>query len=129
MLDRYTVNSGPSSVTASIKVDENRAPTDESVRLLNEMQDKAMHNLMNKIVVEDNDLKGKIFIFREMYPFDQYVAFIQFTLNGKQYEVRSELDSRFMSLLDAKDHLREAMRDAILEQLVRNVEIDPSARI
>jgi len=127
MLDKYTINSGPSSVTASIKVDENKAPTDESVRLLNEMQDKAAHNLMNKIVIEDNDVKGKIFIFKEHFT-DQFVAYIQFTMNRQPYEVRAEIPSRMMSLRDAKNHLREAMRDAILDQLINNIEIDPSAR-
>ena len=127
MLDKYIVSSGPSSVTAKINVDENKAPTDEQVRLLNEMQDQAAHNLMNKIVIEDNDIKGKIFIFKEHFS-DQFVAYIQFTMNGQPYEVRAEVASRMMSLRDAKDHLREAMRDAILDSLINNIELDPSVR-
>jgi hypothetical protein len=45
-----------------VKVEEKKAPTDESIRLLNEMQEKAIDNIVSKIEVKDNLVEGQIYV-------------------------------------------------------------------
>lgn len=43
-------------------IKEVKAPTDESIRLLNEMQQKTLENIVAKISVKDNLIEGEVFM-------------------------------------------------------------------
>ena len=45
-----------------IEVKEQKAPTDDSIRLLNEFQEKTLNNIISKIKVDNNIVKGEIFL-------------------------------------------------------------------
>lgn len=67
-------------------VHEHKAPTDDSVRLLNEMQDKAKNNIIKNIIVDDNIVNGSITITQDHYSMGkQYVVYFKFNLNGRDY--------------------------------------------
>ena len=72
-----------------INVHEHRAPTDESVRLLNEMESKALENVFLKISDDrDNAFSYSMYFSRicGADPFEQKGMFhIRFKINGKLY--------------------------------------------
>lgn len=74
-----------------IDVHEHRAPTDESVRLLNEMQEKAINNIIAKINIEQNFLKAEGIVIRQELVSFCPVCYIKFILNGKEHRVSLEL--------------------------------------
>lgn len=79
----------------NVTINEHRAPTDESVKLLNELQEAAMKNLICSIQIDDdNNVKGVIQYYRLADPsFKNRVQFqIKFCLNGKDHLIRGIID-------------------------------------
>lgn len=74
-----------------VKVEEKKAPTDESIRLLNEMQEKALDNLISKVEVKNNLVEGTVFAFemaRTSAALHHEVMIIcKFKINGHEYVV------------------------------------------
>lgn len=91
MFDTYYARpsySGPSSVNVSVT--ENRAPTDESVRLLNEMQKKVESNLLASLHLDNNELKGMVHIYKDVLRASKNVV-VMFELNGKKVRHESNI--------------------------------------
>ena len=83
MFDTYQV--GPRSLSADVSVTEKRAPTDESVRLLREMEQKAENEVLKAIRLEGNDFKGVMHqAYDPMTDDDRYAVI--FEMNGKRYK-------------------------------------------
>ena len=91
----------------SIEVTEKRAPTDESVRLLNEMQEKALSNIICKISNErDNSFKWEAY-FTNIIAFDFNQAgllLLKLVVNGKKYEKKIKVKCDLMNRLTPGDH-------------------------
>ena len=124
MFDKYnfTPVSRPTSMSASINVKEHRAPTDDSIRLLNEMQERARESLVKRYVIDDNYIKGSIYYFEDLLTNDHIVE-IRFALNGKEYHTSERITIRSVETeSDAKQRLVVSMSNAILELLSYNVE-------
>lgn len=68
-----------------------KAPTDESIRLLNEFQEKALDNLISKVEVKNNLVEGTVFAFemaRTSASLQHEVIIIcKFKINGHEYVV------------------------------------------
>jgi len=65
------------------EVHEHRAPTDESVRLLNEMQQKAAENLIRTAHIENTVLRDAIAGVTQDV-FGDYTVWYRFTINGHE---------------------------------------------
>ena len=76
-----------------VTVHEHRAPTDESVKLLNEMQEKALRNIIATIKIEQNFLKAAAIYFRDDVVKDRMTYHIRFELNGKEYRIEGHIDN------------------------------------
>ena len=91
----------------SIEITEKRAPTDDSVRLLNEMQDKAVSNIICKISNErDNAFKWEAY-FLNIVSFDFTQAgllVLNLVVNGKKYEKKIKVKCDLMSKLIPGNH-------------------------
>lgn len=86
----YHNHSSPMNTT----VTENKAPTDESVRLLSEMQEKAMNSIVKAITVDTNTLKFKIVETADQADiagFNKNI-YILFNLNGEDYKIERTID-------------------------------------
>lgn len=91
----------------TIEVTEKRAPTDESIKLLNEMQEKAVDNILCKI----SNGKGNTFKW-EAY-FMNFVSFetlspsgiliIKMVVNGHKYQRKVKVSSNLMTNLKPGD--------------------------
>lgn len=78
------VQSGPKQ----IDVHEHRAPTDQSVKLLNEMEEKARKNIICKVQLDDNILNGVAIVYvdeRWTAAKLSIVVHLRFSINGKEY--------------------------------------------
>lgn len=70
-------------------IQEIKAPTDDSVRLLNEMQEKARQNILFHIKVDDNLVKGDCICIKTMM--DVVVSF-KFKINGKEFLLEKRIN-------------------------------------
>jgi hypothetical protein len=87
MFDRYIHGdvSGPSHVTQTVH--EHRAPTDESVRLLREMEQKARDQVVQAIRLEDSPIDCIVHVQdNAMNAERDFCAYVR--INGKRLEVR-----------------------------------------
>lgn len=72
-------------------VREYKAPTDESIRLLNEMQEKAQQNIINTVLIDENNIKGISIYFQDEIITNKIKYFLRFILNGKEYSVNGQI--------------------------------------
>lgn len=81
MFDNYHISPRPQHV--SMSVEEKRAPTDDSVKLLREMEDAARAQVIQAIRLDGNDFKG---VLHKQYDTagDQDLWKVVFDLNGKR---------------------------------------------
>jgi hypothetical protein len=80
-------------ITRNVKVEvsEHRAPTDESVRLLREMEKAAEDKVFARFTVGGNMLKGKAQLWEEMASNTVKIR-IAFTLNDEKHDWTVETD-------------------------------------
>lgn len=101
-------------------IHEHKAPTDESVRILNEMEEKARENIIRKFVIDDNILNGCIVEFKDdRYAHDRIVQF-RFTLNGREHlhEVRGRDVDALTDRRQFLDYLFKMVSELIAERLI-----------
>jgi hypothetical protein len=89
MFDRYYLRASPSSI--SVSVDEKRAPTDESVRLLREMEDAARTQVAQSLRIESCGVEAVV--HRQDNPMDAKTMFaIHYKVNGVQRKCYAAVD-------------------------------------
>ena len=116
MFDTYQV--GPRSIDAHVSVTEKRAPTDESVRLLREMEDKAEREVLKAIRLEGNAFKGVMHqMYDPMTDEDRYAVI--FELNGNRHKV-IEARKRHENM----DEFVTRLRDAVAAEIAHIVIVD-----
>lgn len=90
---RFTDNSTHIHYPETIEVKEYKAPTDESIRLMEEMHDKAMNNLIAKVKVDTNLVKGECFCFEMPYSFaGSFKLVFKFNINGRDFLIEKFVD-------------------------------------
>lgn len=119
MFDRYTteVKQGPSRVD----VHEHRAPTDESVRLLREMEAKMRDSVLATLTSRDNTFEGIVFVTPDPMTCDRVVRCL-FTLNGTRHET-APVRVPYAYVLDAGEWVRK-LRDAIAAEVANKLVVD-----
>jgi hypothetical protein len=75
----------------TIKVEEHKAPTDESIRLMEEMHDKALKNIIAKVKVEDNVVNGECWYIEQPWNMNDIKLIFKFKINGQEFTVEKEL--------------------------------------
>jgi len=118
MFDRYFVTPRPQTVTHNhrTEVHEHRAPTDESVKLLREMQAEAERDRVATFKLDGNGFNGVVEVFNRMDP-PEVCAHAVFDLNGKRMTVEARVDP-YNAKMD-REHLRPemAVKMAVIEKL------------
>ena len=99
MFNTYRIDNsyrGPSKIDLT----EKRAPTDESIRLLNEMQDKAFDNVVDCVQLSNNELNDITYwLYPDYHSFTER-ARIRFSLNGKVKDFSFTLPCKFTDKAD-----------------------------
>lgn len=104
----------------NIQVTEKRAPTDESIKILREMEEKMFDKVLFMGKVEDNVFNAKWYIFHDQYSWDEQYCKCVFTLNGKEYDFKFKLPSKFVD----RDQIIPIIKDEILKKLSTIFAID-----
>jgi hypothetical protein len=115
------------SFPSTININEHRAPTDDSIRLADEMREKLLRSLVISQVDADNVITGVIVEVNDT--FGEKRIFVGFMLNGKKYEIelttdRRELISDKVKLFRRLVHL---VAEAITEDILVRCHLDKFA--
>lgn len=105
MFDRTVINKGDTHTY----VTEKRAPTDESIRLLREMENKAKEEVIKSISLPSNEFSGVVHLMRDHLSCQTNVV-VLFKLNGKDHKVP-------ISLYDFKDDSLEKRMEKVLNDV------------
>lgn len=127
MFDRTIVHQAPDHIRAEITVTEKRAPTDDSVRLLREMEAKAKAEVIKAVAINDNLFNGVIHTMFDALSYRTTVRLV-YSMNGKKlttdYHIDDSrsLDDSIAGLIDAvaRDIAVEILRKPISEAMKAN---------
>lgn len=81
--DIHPVRLGNMTFNGKVNIVENRAPTDESVRLLKEMEEEVKNNIIDSIRLTNNGFEGQVLV-NQNYINGQLDILVVFKLNGKK---------------------------------------------
>lgn len=121
--------------TKDVNITEKKAPTDESIRLLNEMQDVAKKNIIKAIRVKENYLDAVVIIYQDM---PRHIAFgydfqLKFTINAEEFIITGQItDEDFKRSLMGMDEyiikniLYDKFSKAIAKKLLEFPEVSRS---
>jgi hypothetical protein len=109
-------------VDRNVTVHEHRAPTDESVKLLREMEQKAQEKLIASVQVGNSTFECVLHQYLDNLS-DRMVWTAVYKLNGKQLTTTVDSDPRQSPILgdgmrDAFEKLRDAMAKEIAAQIL-----------
>ena len=91
-------------------ITNNKAVTDDSIRILNEFQDKANRNVLAKIDLSVNDFYFNYVVMEtgDIRDWGKINLWLCFNLNGKEYKFNKSVDDagiQLSSILDYRDWL------------------------
>lgn len=117
MFDKTYIQRGPSSV--SVSVEERRAPTDESVRLLREMEGKAREQVEQSLRIESCGVEA--IVHRVDDPMDAKTRLaIHYKVNGHQRKCYAEADWR-AEIQESMDAVWKALANDLAAYLMSGV--------
>ena len=106
MFDKLYIESPRRDYQSRQEIHEHRAPTDESIKLLNEMQEKTLKNIVAQFKVDNNVLSGIVTYFSLDMIHYQYLGVFQFKLNGIEHSISEKIDK-----FDLKRDKERVLRD------------------
>jgi len=112
MLDTYVLGR-PQTNYVTREVHEHRAPTDDSVSLLKEMQEKAEQSRIASFPLDDNGFSGKIEVFQTVQDC-QIRAIAVFDLNGRRFRVEAASNG---ADFDSKEKLIVNLREEVVKKI------------
>lgn len=117
MFDKISVGGGTSHSysNSDITINEHRAPTDESVKLLKELEHEAANNILMTGVVS-NILEAQFVVYSNQYFPMRRVLAIGFKLNGEDYNMSVDLPSS----LDIRNDPMEVIK-LLVEEVCRSI--------
>jgi hypothetical protein len=122
MFNTYYMGQNNECARVNVLVDEKKAPTDESIRMLMEMEKKAFENLIGRFDVNDNILKGSVFVFRDVFT-QSYKIVSRFNLNGKEFRIENQIFESQFAQEDARKLLYENIAKEIFLKLISSAEM------
>ena len=116
---RTTVTHGSKTVT----VNENKAPTDDSIRLLNEMQEKVLNNIIGRLTVNDNSLKASAIHFKDCSQMQNTIK-VKYTYNGHERLVTYSYDNYEKDIQKISEGLHKALSNDIGQVILNSSMMD-----
>jgi len=113
----------PSHVTHKYDVTVNRAPTDESVKLLMEMEKAAEKKLLASCQLNDNQFSASWVIFSEPWRLGKRCV-CRYKLNGSEREFEISLPEEFIISRTGVQQLAIKIRDEITQRMAEDMTVD-----
>lgn len=101
--------------TINVHKHEHRAPTDESIRLYKELEEKALQRLISTTTLEDNTFNATWHVFTDFINHENK-AICRYKLNGVEYQFEADVDSIHTGEKLAKEMLKK-IREKIADHL------------
>jgi hypothetical protein len=118
MLDAYLIRAGNQHHSHRHEVHEHRAPTDESVRLLGDMERKMRERVLDSIHVADTPLEFALYHLKPMHLGLDTEFAMRCTIKGKKLEFRHTFRRRVAESEDeARERCIEELTMALATQL------------
>ncbi len=76
-----------------VTINEHRAPTDDSIKLLNEFTEKAQKNIIHSVRVDANHLRAIAIYYSDNIIEDRIHFHIKFSLNEKEFIIKDYIDN------------------------------------
>ena len=92
MFDKYFYNTSKGSSYSRVDITEKKAPTDESIKLLRELEQTAQDNIIKAIKVENNVFNGVVVHLNKESFGAREILYIKFNFNGKEYIIKQEIN-------------------------------------
>lgn len=111
---------------ARVDVNEHRAPTDKSVKLLREMEKAALEEVVKTVRVRNTEFDGVIHKMTKSFDMTTLYRCV-FKLNGKQMSVEYEadnldhLDDAEARVIGIRNAIAEKIANEILKPIINNV--------
>lgn len=99
----------------NVNVIEKRAPTDESVRLLREMEKEALNKIIKNIDLSNNQLYARLLVFEDPLNLNSKGK-VLFSLNGKKHELNVEF-----GFLESKEDMIKMCYDELAKYVAREI--------
>lgn len=100
------------------EIHEHRAPTDESVRLLKEMEEKAREKMLAAVPLKSNAFEGVLFVELDGMNME-YVLAVRARINGKKIEaVVREYAKGAEAIREAMPKLRDELAKQIATEII-----------
>ena len=99
----------------NFNVTEKRAPTDESVRLLREMEKEALNKIIKNIDLSNNQLYARLLVFEDPLNLNSKGK-VLFSLNGKKHELNVSF-----GFLESKEDMIKMCYDELAKYIAREI--------
>lgn len=96
-------------------VTEKRAPTDESVRLLREMEKEALNKIIKNIDLSNNQFSARILVFEDLLNLNSKGK-VLFSLNGKKHELNVSF-----GVLESEEDMVKRCYDELAKYVAREI--------
>ena len=117
MFDTYRVQAGPSHIDVTHNVVEKRAPTDQSVALLKEMEQAARDKVIESLRLPGNTFHAQLHWQTDRLD-DTTKFLVVFDLNGKRIETRYDHTRPLEHPTDVVQTLIEAVAKDIAREIL-----------
>ena len=130
MFDTYNLKGGGShSHYHRVSINEKRAPTDESVKLLAEMQDKAQKSVIAAYRVKTNGFTCDVIACEDMLG-NCYTLVTKYSLNDHEHEVTTYIDkfdlNRSGGKIEESKFIWDAVKSDVVKSISENILIKPA---
>lgn len=115
MFDHYDIRH-TTSMPSRIDVHEQRAPTADSARFLNELQREAEKRIFASVPLENNLLKGQVFL-HHYYAINGYQLVAIYEINGKQFQSTVDRSGYKLRSVDDQVEFVHELRDKIAKDI------------
>ena len=96
-------------------VTEKRAPTDESVRLLREMEKEALNKIIKNIDLSNNQFSARVLVFEDLLNLNNKGK-VLFSLNGKKHELNVSF-----GFLESEEDMVKRCYDELAKYVAREI--------
>lgn len=132
MWDTYHSNSHTERAVPyakTVNVTENKAVTDDSIKLLKEMQDKAVESLLHSFVLETTGIEIVVNIHRD-YLYSNYTIVYKFNINGREFIEHEEIPCWQVELSDIKNicHVTDKVLEGVAFKIAGQLKKDTAVQ-
>ena len=111
-----------------IYVQENKAPTDESIKYYEELREKAIKSIANSYTIENSEIKGVVIEFERICYHQQFQILIAAKINGEEIRKIINVDNHLpMSQGTHKEQIvaktKEVLQKFILDSIIKELNL------